>query len=374
MVSRINTRKYIVKRKIKTSLQKGGSSKYASSRHSKSMSISKATKEVKQSQLLELITSSNKSSIIINYKNIKLECILGGNEIILGSNKADNNKIGKCITIKYFPKMHFSRLESLFYEIPKDKCVGKDKTINNTGFIDNVSIDGIKPADYNKLFNETIMELIDIINIETGMKYCTLRDGSHIQDKKCGTIAMNFLKHLERGYGFYNEFGYMYKQTITESNKVLNDVIATLRNKSLEKVLQDLLPYVIPIQENISKIVDDMKSVLMRDVVLEIMKYCKSTEDKPSSGLFTTYDKDSIIEFKDFITKVVEKYLNLPEYRYSLTQYKLYQQNPNGTILKSVLEYKTDDEKREFVMKPIKKVNIDILELESGKYELIIID
>ena len=60
MVSRINTRKYIVKRKIKTSLQKGGSSKYASSRHSKSMSISKATKEVKQSQLLELITSSNK--------------------------------------------------------------------------------------------------------------------------------------------------------------------------------------------------------------------------------------------------------------------------------------------------------------------------
>jgi hypothetical protein len=364
-MSRINKNKYSVKRKIKPSLQKGGSSRYASSRHSKSMSISKST-YVKNQKLLELIISSNKSSIIINYKNLRLECILGNNEFIIGNNE------GKCIIIKYNTKMHFSRLDSLFYEMSKDKCIGKDKSIDNSIFINNVSIDGKKPVEYNKLFNETIMELIDIINIEIGMEYCTLRDGSYLQDKKCGVIAMNYLKNLERGYGFYNEFGYMYKKSLLESNEILTGIIPILRNKTLKDVLQDLLSNVIPIPENIIKIIDDLKLVLMRDIIVEIIKYCKTKEDIPSTGLFIGIDKNNIVSFKDFITKLVEKYLSLPEYRYSLTLYKLYKINNDGTKYSSFLENKNDDSNRTFVMKLMKKYKIDIIELESGKYEFTI--
>ena len=54
------------------------------------------------------------------------------------------------------------------------------------------------------------MELIDTININAEMKYCKLRDGSQIKDTKCNTIEMNYLKHIEKGYGFYNDFGYLY--------------------------------------------------------------------------------------------------------------------------------------------------------------------
>ena len=109
----------------------------------------------------------------------------------------------------------------------------------------------------------------------------------------------------------------------------------------------------------------------MRDIILEIMKYCKAREEIPSTGLFIGVDKDIIVSLKDFITKIVEKYLNLPEYRYSLTQYKLYKINADGTKYTSYLENKNDDSKRTFEMKLMKKYKIDIVEIKiDGNYEI----
>lgn len=167
----------------------------------------------------QLITSKPPVKAIINFKNIILKCVFGANKLIVGNND------DICIEITYVPAHNFCTLEGFFYKVNKAICKGKS-FLNNSRFMDNTKVNGRVPGDYNKKFNETMMELFDIININAGMKYCKLRDGSQINGTKCGDIKMTVLKHFERGYGFYNEFGFMYKDKIDKSNellKIIND-------------------------------------------------------------------------------------------------------------------------------------------------------
>ena len=65
--------------------------------------------------ILGIITSHERVNAIINFKNIKIKCVLGENEFIIGTS-ADPKE--KCIAIKYTPKFLFCTLESLFYTVP----------------------------------------------------------------------------------------------------------------------------------------------------------------------------------------------------------------------------------------------------------------
>ena len=314
----------------------------------------------------ELITSKSPVNAIINLKNIRLKCVIGADKLIVG------NTDDVCIEIKYTPKHNFCTLEGFFYKVNKAICKSKS-FLNNSRFIDNTKVNGRIPSDYNKKFNETMMELFDIININAGMEFCKLRDGSQLNGTKCGDIKMTILKHFERGYGFYNEFGFMYKDKIDKSNDFLKFIniekrkpidITNITPENINKLLiSNGLPYEKVSDKTIeifNTIIKANEGITYEQFINEIMNYCKMPRDALPTGLFADYqDEVSVTELTNLITIITHNLLGGS--RYSLTQYKLYDKN-----LVSKLINKDNDETRQFSMVNMnmsKKYNIEINEL-----------
>lgn len=290
--------------------------------------------------------------------------MLGNNKLILGNND------DICIEIIYYPVHKFCRLEGFFYKVNKGTCKGKS-FLNNSVFMDNTKVNGRIPGDYNKKFNETMTELFDIINIDIGMKQCTLRDGSQIKGTKCGDIKMSVLKHFERGYGFYNEFGFMYKDKIDKSNEILQFIISEKRKpinitnityeyifSLLESMGLKYDPVSIETIEIFKNIITTNPGITYQQFINEIMNYSKMSVDTLPGRIFTTYSNENIIELTNLITIITHNLLG--GNKYSLTQYKLYNTSKN---LVSRLIDKDNDETRQFEMVSMKDYNVEIEKL-----------
>ena len=158
--------------------------------------------------IIGLINNDNIVNVIINYNNLVLKCRFGkcrfGKKHVFIGEHPHN-----CIHIIY--KDTFSDLDSFFFNVLKTDCIGKNKTINNSKYRTQFeSKSGILQEDYNKQLHETLFNLIDIININANMQFCVLSDLSIKTTTQCDEIQLCLLKPIEKGYGFYNEFGYIY--------------------------------------------------------------------------------------------------------------------------------------------------------------------
>jgi hypothetical protein len=331
-----------------------------------------AASKISIPSITELIYNSNTVNVIINYNNVVLKCVIGKNNISIGN----GNLKESCIIINYFNEENYCMLESFFYKKPKNTCIGKEpiKSINNTIFKQHITSEGIVPEDYNKQLNETLFNLIDIININANIKYCRLVDASTLFVKKCSDIPINYLKHIERGYGFYNEFGYIYTDSdipkaipdvvyedlISNSNSILQSIILSIRNKTLLELNQDLPQIEIP--ENVIKIQNN----LVKNLVIEIMKFCKTEATSLDSGILTSFTTKDIIELLEII---IEHLIFLLPNNIR-NQIKLYNSEEKT---KSALTNKDNDAQRAFAMVPIENqqnIQISEINLPGFKYQI----
>lgn len=331
----------------------------------------------------DLIYDANIVNVIINYNNLVLKCRFGNKNVYIGVHKLN------CIHIIY--KDTYSDLDSFFYNVSKKECVGQgpNLSINNSEYRKQfISNSGILQEDYNKQLNETLFNLIDIININANMKFCVLTDMSTKTTTHCNKIHLSLLKPIEKGYGFYNEFGYIYKYNylsqikniikyydydkyISESNEILNRTILKLRNTTLLD-FQSLVFSLNP-KTNIPKniIPETYHDILLKDFVINIMNICKTKDEQ--------FNFEEIIENKNIITNQLESYIDSmtinPIFKQSREdtdftgQFKLYNIQ-DQTI--SALINKDKDEHRAFVMIPMKKHNIKIspIDLRDFKYQI----
>jgi hypothetical protein len=331
---------------------------------------------IRKSQIYKLITSETTSTARIVFKKIVIECILGNNQFIIGTGNYKDSE--KCIVIKYFPKREYCSLDSFFFTNTKQKCISK-KSLNNSEFKGNHtnSSTGKLSSEYNKTFNKTLIELFDVINTNIGMKYCMLIDGSQLEVEKCGTIIMTILKNIERGYGFYNEFGYLYQiskidsptlqinynESITLSNNVITELIKPFQIMSLEELISDI--------SDVSNVFEQIKKFTLQEIVIELMNYCKKQSDNKADSILEGLDKNDIIELIELITEAIRE--KLEDKGFSMSQYKLYDykssaNNNQSRIYHSI--FNTDLHK--FSMTPMKKYNLSINQLEENKYSIII--
>ena len=201
----------------------------------KAMRGGSATKASSNNNLADLIYNSKPVECNIIYKGIILNCTLGNNMLILGSNQIPEQKktstnlkfipVSHCITVKMDKPTNSADLQQFFYKVSKDICLHSKKKdsksrINNSKFKSsfNNTIQPNKPQ-YSKTINNTLLDLIDIININLGIKYCVVTDGATITCKDNTNKMSLDTKHITNGYGFYNSFGFLY--TNIPKNKVI---------------------------------------------------------------------------------------------------------------------------------------------------------
>jgi len=329
--------------------------------------------------LRDLIYGEIQIPIKIVFKNVILNCFIGNKKFIIGTNKDAN-----CVKITYYPRNYCS-LNSFFYLKNKQNCttiINDVKDINNIEFKKNVSINGKIPDNYNKQFNELLMELFDIINLDININYCELNDSSQLKDTiKCGDIQMSILKHIERGYGFYNEFGYFYKlsksvikqKKINESIQESNDFLKKLeafRNTLVSLDDKNIFTESIVIPDNIriclSKIITENREITYKILIKTLMDNCKLQPDIQYIGIFTGYDCIVLTQIKEFLTNVIRNYFSKD---FINIEYKFYNKDTNAV---SRLVNKNNDAERKFEMVTMKKNNIELLKIEDDKYQYLI--
>ena len=147
-----------------------------------------------------LIRNTTQTDAIIQYRGVKFKCLLGKEKFTIGS-------IGspRCIIVNYDFTNSKAYIESFFFNKEKHECIGVSKEINNTYFTTNDK----NNKKNTKRINRLCLTLIDIININLRIISCDLMDSAEITIAKEYVISLSY-KHIERGYGFYNEFGYLY--------------------------------------------------------------------------------------------------------------------------------------------------------------------
>ena len=191
-------------------------------------------------RLIDLIQNAKLTRVIIMFNGLKIKCIIGDNEIEFNKGK----KWIACITLKYDFAHTNAELSNFFYSKNKSDCISKDSNINNTEYkkLHNTLE---KKDEYKKDLNKLLLTLTDIINIHLQMTHCVVMDAAFITCNKFN-ISLD-IKHYARGYGFYNEFGYIYinknkdknvnttdtlEKKIIYANKIL-DLIHDLSHKTL---------------------------------------------------------------------------------------------------------------------------------------------
>ena len=181
--------------------------------------------------LLELIQSKDGTMCEIHYDDVKIICLLGNNNVKLGYDTTQNKE---CILITYnMDEEHYynpdapyynATLHYYFYTISKQDCLYSKNNKPNS-LIDNSVYFGENKGNnnYSKSINTLLLELVDTINILVGVKYCQLIDAATVTCTESGDIKLSLkLKHITKGYGFYNEFGYIYTKAISIDSMTLN--------------------------------------------------------------------------------------------------------------------------------------------------------
>lgn len=179
--------------------------------------------------LRELIQSKTPRRAIIIFNDLKIQCKIGAKKLLISYINGDTGNDYICIIIIYDFDTNVADIGNFFYDQPKTICIGLDKAINNTAYKKSHNIQ----KTYNKDLNKLLLKLIDVININLQMKSCKVFDESEIT---CNNIKISLsIKHYERGYGFYNEFGYLYinnqnayDSDASENIKYANTVLQTL--------------------------------------------------------------------------------------------------------------------------------------------------
>ena len=217
---------------------------------------------IQEPTLETLIKGKHVTHTIIQYRGIKFQCDLGENKFIIG-----DTIDGGCINVSYDFIKKYAYLDTFFYSKKKIECIGVSKAINNTNFKNNVNNNTKKPKKINKL----LLTLIDIININLQFVCCKVSDMAVIEINE--QIISLLYKHIERGYGFYNEFGYLYIPSVK---------IVDIKNDKNDKI------------DKIAKI---DKYVIYANTCLEYLN-TSFTQDKTEFETLYVKDKLSKIYYK----------------------------------------------------------------------------
>ncbi len=277
--------------------------------------------------LKSLITKDTETHAIILYNGIKLTCKLGKNNFKVGTKSAHNPLFAQhvsdimfdyCIRVQYSKnKNNFvAILEEFFYSKTKESCIGKDKIINNTTFknstFKNATFKTEKNTQqqlnqkYNKKFNMLLLTLIDIFNVDLNVSACSVNDGAIIRCALNNIIIPLSLKQYERGYGFYNEFGYMYIASDNIVNVVYNDDVVkekiTFANYCLDIINSQALSYEHHLYTEIHPTQTPFKNTDYIVGLLNTQKDSLRTYIKNFMNYICNIDKDN----KDTIDKTID--------------------------------------------------------------------
>lgn len=335
----------------------------------------------------DLIYASSMIQIFIYFDGIKLECFFGKKQLIIG------NYSTQCITVEYVDN-NLCELSSFFMINSKTKCISKLNPIDNSTFKETKinKIIGKLPEDYNKQLNEKLLKLIDIINAHIGIHYCTLSDKSSLlKVPKCGNLNLYVLKQFERGYGTYNEFGYLYIPINDETLESVDlikysdhflKVLVALSNQTLVNLFKMISEKIDDSEKDkkktqygkyfeddtIIKYYNDNK-ISVSDLIKNIMNYCKFPDNLNEQNSLYQYNGKFIEEFirntytiLDYIYSKISKQTNI----------KLYKYEHDGTISVSTLVNKDSDEHRHFAMTPMKKYELKLDVNSANKFTLTI--
>lgn len=319
-------------------------------------------------KLKDIIQSKTITPIIIKFKGIKFYCKLGNNNLLIGK-----DEITSCILLRYFFLYSYCILESFFNGITKLTCIS-NKSINNTNF--NYNSKNNNGYTLNKKFNKTLLELIDIVNINCKILFCKLTDTSIKLTDKC-TIPLYKLKIIERGYSFYNEFGYVFRSNdnknhneyIVFSNEILQTQIPLIQETKFNKLIEDFYKKYIKIMPNDEYFIDIIKKISIlketyafisnmsfRELVIELLKYCKNKDT-----IINQINKDNIIILFEILENL---YIG-----YSAFQ-KLYQYDDSENVKISKLLDKDSDEQRHFAMVEFPNYKLKIINSELDDREM----
>lgn len=340
----------------------------------------------------DLIIGKNTVKLLVSFDGIKFKCLFGNFNLIIGDNEDDTKS---CVKVEYtFDEnenlLNLCELTYFFYNMSKSSCIVQDeeespdnKIINNREFkatLSKMSVSSKIPPDYNKQFNAKILEFIDIINTNIGILCCLLQDKANINTLNCESITLSPFKLFERGYGFYNEFGYLFMNSsnvnpddikdfddikknglietsvdmsnhfLLEINKIanlpLNKILEKLKDSSSEK--SDILKEILIVTDLCTKYKIDIK-ITLKLLIGKIMQTCKSTEMTP---LFMP-DPD-LKRFVENIGFILFELLKMNDYT-NFSDSKFYQYSDSGNVLVSQLDNKSIDAKRQFKMVLMKK-------------------
>ena len=303
--------------------------------------------------LLKLIHSKANTMCEIHYDDVKIICLLGNNNVKLGY---DNIKKRGCIVIYYYKnkedeKIYYNaKLDSFFFGMPKQKCLYSKninsnslRLINNSIVYEEQKRKKKSDIEYNKIINTHLLELVDTINILLGVIYCTLYDASTVDCNADFGISM-ILKNITRGYGFYNEFGYLYiEKTIVLNVDVDKSDIYTLldlvfANKILEIIYKLSLTIYIYKDKDKNKNTDDDDGLI--DEIFNHLKHQEYLTYK-DIGIYIEHkcrDANTDIDVKNVVTsisKMLDTFIN--------TINKMFIKNNILSMLTKRYEYLIDD-------------------------------
>jgi hypothetical protein len=330
--------------------------------------------------LKKLIFSDDKSYVQINYNDIVFQCQLGNNRLIVGTSEEVSED---CILLIYDENDNTCKLFSFFYNKSKNECI-EDNSIDNRKFKSSKQ----SLEDYNKKLNEKLLEFIDIINTAINIKLCSLNDLSKLQNiPECYYLNLYVFKHFERGYGFYNEFGYMYiprdidlqfissEEIIKFSNTIILE-LNKFRHSKFENLSEDIQKY-----KYLAEIIESIKSITsitISQLIKYIMSYCKNPKDTShTNNLLYKLGSYKVLEIIDALDRYL---LNILKQKTSfsndddMTYFKLYEygKDQSYSISVSTLVNKDSDEHRHFEMTPMKKYDLKLEKSNEHNFTLTI--
>ncbi len=310
---------------------------------------------------------------------------MGQRQLIIGKGE-DKDDI--CVLVKYNDKNDFlCELSTFFLDKNKSECI-KAKDIDNSEFTTEAVR---KSSGYNKIFNEKILEFIDAININMSVDKCSLIDTSSLKNLDvCGELQLYILKQFERGYSFYNEFGYMYnpkvpdepyddyEEIITTANKYL-DKLKKINSEMTAKTLHEMFEQKDlykrnPEFESIKLIFEAYKEILISVLIKDIMNYCrlslsknKLPLSKNEKNLLYNYNVKIVVAFirtiEDILWYIFGQISEINNFT-KLYKYPEVIKSPALPVLVSTLVDKSDNTRR-FEMQPMKNYKLELKKNEG---------
>jgi hypothetical protein len=332
-----------------------------------------------------LIYNKKITSVTINFNGVTFKCLLGDNKLIIGDYS------NPCVLLEYDKEENECELAKFFLENSKNKCIDDLNIIDIKTFRVTHTKEGKLLEDYNKKFNEVVLTLIDVINANVGVKLCKLTDAALLENiPKCGMLRLYILKHFERGYGFYNEFGYTYSSTELlrnideadndENNRIRdliiysNDIMKQINdeaNKTFKELLDNLHTAIR--KRYLAMVIIEYyynKEIKINELIKTLMNYCKSPGIPDANNHLYDVDDSDIKKLIDVIhSTLLSLFYKLFEGNFFT---KLYKYEPNGTVLDSKLVKKDSDAIRHFEMTPMKKYYLKLAETSDNTYSLTI--